>query len=204
MIAEQASLRESLARLIDAAPGCRCSGRFHSLAAAATGLGGRPRVALVDLGPQRVVRGEVIALLQQLNPGLVVVVMTDRADDERVFDALRAGASGCLLHKTPGRRLISALREARDGGMPLAPEVAQRVLVALRAQQAPPRTDYQLTAYELPVLRLLTEGCSYKAAAAALKISVKTVSFHLQNIYQKLQVHSKSEAVAKALRYRLV
>ena len=125
-------------------------------------------------------------------------------DDARVFDALCAGASGYLLKNTPPARLLDSLTEAVNGGAPMSPEVASRVVRLFREVRPPDRAAYQLTAQEIELLKLLVDGHHYKTAAHSMGISVNTVSFHLKNIYTKLRVHSKSEAVAKALRARIV
>jgi DNA-binding NarL/FixJ family response regulator len=115
-----------------------------------------------------------------------------------------AGASGYLLKKTPPARLLESLREAVSGGAPMSPEVARRVVALFREIRPPDRADYDLTPHETRLLKLFVEGHNYKTAAAELGVSIHTVSFHLRSIYDKLQVHSKSEAVAKALQNRLV
>src|SRR5437667_8726275 len=125
-------------------------------------------------------------------------------DDERIFDALCGGASGYLLKKTPPAQLLESVKQAVAGGSPMSPEVARRVITLFREIHPPERADYHLTPHETRLLSLLAEGHSYKTAAATLGVSVKTISFHLQRIYEKLQVHSKSEAVSKALRNRLI
>jgi DNA-binding NarL/FixJ family response regulator len=109
-----------------------------------------------------------------------------------------------LLKKTPPARLLDGLREAMAGGAPMSPEVARRVITLFKEIRPPERVDYDLSPHELRLLKLLVEGHSYKTAAVQLNVSVNTISFHLKNIYEKLQVHSKSEAVAKALKNRLV
>ena len=125
-------------------------------------------------------------------------------DDERIFDALCAGACGYLLKKTPPARLLESLREAVDGGSPISPEVARRVVTLFRDIRPPERAEYDLTPHEKRLLKMLVEGHNYKTAALELNVSVNTISFHMRHIYEKLQVHSKSEAVAKALRDRLI
>ena len=116
-----------------------------------------------------------------------------------MFDALCAGASGYLLKNTPPARLLESLREVVDGGAPMSPEVARRVIALFREFRPPERASYHLTPQETELLKLMVEGHHYKTAARAMGISINTVSFHLGHIYEKLQVHSKSEAVAKAL-----
>jgi DNA-binding NarL/FixJ family response regulator len=125
-------------------------------------------------------------------------------NDEKVFNALCAGASGYLLKTTPPARLLESIREVIDGGAPMSPEAARRVVRLFREFRPPETADYRLTPQETELLKLLIEGHHKKTAARELGISTNTVSFHLKNIYSKLQVHSKTEAVAKALRERLV
>jgi DNA-binding NarL/FixJ family response regulator len=121
-----------------------------------------------------------------------------------LFNALCAGACGYLLKNTPPARLLDSLREVVAGGAAMSPEVARRVITLFRDFRPPERADYHLTPQEKELLRLLVEGHGYKTAATKMQISSHTVSFHLRNIYHKLEVHSKSEAVAKALREGLV
>ena len=125
-------------------------------------------------------------------------------DDEKVFNAICAGASGYLLKNTPPARLMESIAEVAEGGAPMSPEIARRVVRLFREFRPPPTASYHLTPQETAVLKLLVEGHHYKTAANELGISTNTVSFHLKHIYEKLQVHSKTEAVAKALRERLI
>lgn len=130
-------------------------------------------------------------------------MLTVYDDNERIFDALCAGACGYLLKKTPPVKLVEALKESIDGGSPMSPEVARRVITLFREIKPPREADYELTPHETRLLRMLVEGHSYKTAGAALGVSLNTIKFHLRRIYDKLQVHTKSEAVAKALRHGL-
>jgi len=163
-----------------------------------------PDVALVDIGLPGMSGVDGVRLLKERYPQLVILMQTVYDDDERIFDALCAGASGYLLKKTQPARLLEGLREAASGGAPMSPEVAARVIRLFRDIRPPERADYDLTPHEIRILKLLVEGHSYKTAAAELNVTPSTINFHLQHIYEKLQVHSKSEAVAKALRNRLV
>src|ERR1051326_6228229 len=147
---------------------------------------------------------EGVRILRERHPSLVLLMNTVYDDDERIFDALCAGACGYLLKKTPPARLIESLKEAMNGGGPMSPEVARRVIGLFRDIRPPERADYKLTPHETRLLRLLVEGHNYKTAARELNVSVNTISFHMKRIYEKLQVHSKSEAVAKALQHRIV
>ena len=205
IIEDHHKFREALEFLLNHTSGYRCVGSFRSMEEALEKIRfNLPDVALVDIGLPGMSGVEGVRLLKEQYPSLVLLMNTVYDDDERIFQALCAGASGYLLKKTPPARLLESLQEAIDGGAPMSPEVARRVLALFREIRPPEHEDYQLTPHELRLLRLLVEGHSYKTAAAQLGVSVKTISFHLQKIYEKLQVHSKSEAVAKALRNRLV
>jgi DNA-binding NarL/FixJ family response regulator len=131
-------------------------------------------------------------------------MLTVYDDDDRIFEALCAGATGYLLKKTAPGKLLDSVREAARGGAPMSPDVARRVVALFREFRPPAHADCHLTPHEMRLLRMLVEGHNYKTAAAELGSSVNTVAFHMKKIYEKLQVHSKSEAVARALRSRLV
>lgn len=202
---DQTDIREGLAVLVGGTGGYRCTGSYRSMEEALPALASRPPdIVLVDLGLPGMSGVEGIRILKERQPGLVLLVLTVYDSDERIFEALCAGASGYLLKTTPPARLLECLREALAGGAPMSPEVARRVIALFREIRPPEKADYRLTPHELRLLKLLVEGCSYRTAAAELGVTVKTISFHLQKVYEKLQVHSKSQAVAKALRDRLV
>jgi DNA-binding NarL/FixJ family response regulator len=145
-----------------------------------------------------------IRILKERYPALSLLMLTVYDDDDRIFDALCAGASGYLLKRTAPARLLESLREAVSGGAPMSPEVATRVVALFREIRPPERADYELTPHESRLLKLLVDGHNYTTAAEELHVSYNTVKFHMRQIYAKLQVHSKSEAVAKAMRERLV
>ena len=208
VVEDQRQIREGLGALIDFAPGFTCSARFGSFEEALPRLGPQlADVVLVDLGLPGMSGLEGIRRVKQRHPELTLVVLSVYDDDDRIFEALCGGASGYLLKNTPPEQLLAGLREAVQGGAPMSPQVARRVISELRdlrpAGRADP-ADAGLTAHELRLLQLLVEGHNYKTAARELGVSINTVSFHIKHVYEKLQVHSKSEAVAKALRERLV
>ena len=205
IIEDHHKFREALEFLLNHTPGYQCVGSFRSMEEALEKIKfNLPDVALLDIGLPGMSGVEGARILKERHPSLVLLMNTVYDDDERIFQALCAGASGYLLKKTPPARLLESLQEAIAGGAPMSPEVARRVLALFRDIRPPKQEDYQLTPHELRLLKLLVEGHSYKTAATQLGVSVKTISFHLQKIYEKLQVHSKSEAVAKAFRNRLV
>ena len=205
VIEDHHKFRECLEFLLNNTAGYRCVGSFRSMEEALDKIRfDLPDVALVDIGLPGMSGVDGVRILRERHPGLVLLINTVYDDDERIFQALCAGASGYLLKKTPPSRLLESVSEAIAGGAPMSPEVARRVIAIFRDIRPPERAEYHLTPHEQRLLKLLVEGHSYKTAAAKLNVSVKTISFHLQKIYEKLQVHSKSEAVSKALRGRLV
>lgn len=205
LIEDQRTLREGFSVLIDCTPGFRCTGAFRTMEEALGKIGyDLPDAVLVDIGLPGMNGIEGVRILKERYPDLTTLMLTVYDDNERIFDALCAGACGYLLKKTPPARLLENLKEAVEGGSPMSPEIARRVVALFREIRPPERADYSLTPHELRLLKLLVEGHNYKTAAVQLGISYNTVCFHIKNIYDKLQVHSKSEAVTKALRNRLV
>jgi len=204
-IEDRREIRDGLAMLIDGTEGFRCVGSYRSMEDAIDGFRGRvPDVALVDIELPGMSGIAGIRVVRESHPRMLLLMLTVYGDDERIFEALCAGACGYLLKKTPPARLLDSLREAVDGGAPMSPDVARRVITLFRAVRPPEQANYDLTPHEVRLLKLIVDGHSYKSAATILHVTPHTVSFHLRHIYEKLQVHSKSEAVAKALRNRLV
>lgn len=200
-IEDRRDIREGLAALIDESPGFQCVGRYRSVEEALEAFPHRPAdVTLVDIELPGMSGIDGIRLLRERFPAMLLLMLTVYDDNDRIFDALCAGACGYLLKKTPPAKLIESLREAVDGGAPMSPDVARRVITVFRDVRPPEKADYELTPHEVRLLRLMVDGHSYKSAAQILHVTPHTVSFHLRHIYEKLEVHSKSEAVAKALR----
>jgi len=205
IVEDQREIRECLALLVNGTDGYTCSGSYRSMEEAIEKIPRQvPDVLLSDIGLPGMSGIDGVRRLKELCPNLLVLMLTVYDDDERIFDAMCAGACGYLLKKTPPARLIASLQEAVDGGAPMSPEVARRVIALFREIRPPDRADYHLTPHETRLLKLFVEGHNYKTAAVELKVSVNTINFHVRSIYDKLQVHSRSEAVAKALLNRLV
>jgi DNA-binding NarL/FixJ family response regulator len=205
IIEDLLEVREGLMALINGAAGFHCSSGYRTMEEALSQLDpAGVDVVLTDLGLPGMSGTDGIRILRERYPDLCILALTIYADEDDVFDALCAGASGYLLKNTPPERLLESLREVAAGGAPMSPEVARRVVHLFRQIRPPARGACHLTPQETELLRLLVEGHHYKTAADAMGITVNTVSFHLRNVYAKLQVHSKSEAVARALRDRLV
>jgi DNA-binding NarL/FixJ family response regulator len=205
IIEDLLEVREGLAVLINGTSGFACTGRFRTMEDALAGIdASRPDVILTDIGLPGMNGIEGTRILSARYPAVPILALSVYGDDENVFDAICAGASGYLLKNTPPARLLEALTEVVAGGAPMSPEIARRVVTLFRDFRPPERASYRLTPQETELLKLMVDGHLYKTAAGEMGISTNTVSFHLKHIYQKLQVHSKSEAVAKALRERLI
>ena len=194
-------VRDGLAQLVDAEPGIRCR-RCHgsveqALAAPATPA---PDVILLDIHLPGMLGSVGVEALSAYYPAAAVVMLTIHDDEDKVFASICNGARGYLLKKTPPARLIEHIREAHAGGAPISPEIARQVIRAFRQFRPPPRQGYALTPQEVRLLALLADGHSYQNAAAQLSISINTIRNYVRSVYDKLHVHSKSEAVAKAIK----
>lgn len=205
IVEDQERLRAGLCALLAGEADFRVCGAYESMERALPALEREPpAILLADIGLPGMNGIEGVRRLRARHPDVLALMLTVHADDERVFEAVCAGASGYLLKDTPPERLVEALRELAAGGAPLTPEIARKV-VGMFQRIVPPREAAQrLTERELEVLQALTEGHSYKTAARALGIALDTVRFHIRAIYAKLHVHSKSEAVLAALRRGIV
>lgn len=205
IVEDQAEIREGLKTLISGTPGYACAGAWRSMEEALAQIAHAvPDVLLADIGLPGMPGTEGIRLLKQRYASLPALVLTVYEDDERIFEALCAGACGYLLKSTPPARLLDCLQEAVAGGAPMSPTIARRVIELFRDFRPPEKSDRRLTPHEIRLLGLLVDGHNLKTAAAEIGVSRATVAWHMRGIYEKLQVHSKSEAVAKALRARMI
>ncbi len=205
IIEDLRDVRDGLVVLVNGTAGFRCVAAYRTMEEALAKIGEHlPDVVLSDIGLPGMSGVEGIRILRDRYPSLPILALTVYDDDDDVFDALCAGAVGYLLKNTPPARLLEAIREVVDGGAPMSPEVARRVVVLFREFRPPERATYRLTPQETELLRLIVDGHYYKTAADTMGIARSTVAFHLRNIYTKLCVHSKTEAVAKALREHLI
>jgi DNA-binding NarL/FixJ family response regulator len=205
IVEDEREVREGLAILIDGAPGFRCVASYRTMEQALVRLDAdRPNVVLTDLALPGMSGIDGISVMRKSHPQVPVLALTVFDTDDKVLNALCAGASGYVLKNVAPARLIESLREVAAGGAPMSPEIARRVVRLFREFKPAPGADYHLTHQETELLKLLADGHHKKTAAQAMSISINTVSFHFKHIYEKLEVHSKTEAVAKALRERLV
>jgi DNA-binding NarL/FixJ family response regulator len=205
IIEDQKETREGLSLLINKTDRFECRHAYPSMEAALESIGvNPPGIALVDIGLPGMSGIDGVRILRERHPSIAPVLLTVYRSDDRIFEAICAGARGYLLKTTPPVKLLAALSEIAAGGAVMSPEVAVRVLELFRKTRAPEPPIARLSPQETRLLKLLTEGHQNKTAAAELGISVHTVSFHLRSIYDKLHVHSRSEAVVRALRGRLL
>ena len=162
-----------------------------------------PDLLIMDIDMPGMNGIEAVTAVRSVNKDLPILMLTVFDDNEHVFDAICAGASGYLLKKHISSKLFSAIEEVLEGGAPMSPSVARMVLDSLHQKTQSPN-PYQLTPKEKEVLTSLSKGNSYKLIAAHLDISIDTVRSHIRKIYEKLQVHSQTEAVSKAINEKLV
>jgi len=205
IVEDDASLREGLGALVAGTAGFRLTGAFGSAEAAFGPLTAEPPdVVLLDIHLPGMLGSQAVRVLRERVPAAQVLMLTVYAEQDRVFESICNGACGYLLKKTPPARLLEAIREAHEGGAPMSPEIARKVVTLFRATHEPVAPGERLTPAELRLLRLLAEGHSYQSAGSELGITANTVRNYIRSIYDKLHVHSKSEAVAKALRRGLI
>ena len=197
--------REGLSLLIDGTPGYRCVAKFRSVEEALKlHLAETPNVLLLDIRLPGMPGSDGVSVLKEKYPSAQILMLTINADEDSVFESICRGACGYLLKNTTPARLLEAISETHHGGAPMSPEVARKVVTLFQKTGPPQKIDERLTPQELRLLRLLVEGHTYQGAADLLKISVHTARNYIRSIYEKLHVHSKSEAVGKALRSRII
>ncbi len=205
LIEDLREIREGLSALISGTAGFKCVSSYGMMETALARIErDQPDIILTDLGLPGMSGTEGIERIRRIFPDVPIIALTIYDNDTEIFNALCNGANGYLLKNTPPARLLEALQEAFEGGSPMSPQIAAKVVKLFREFRPPETAEYFLTPQELTLLKLLIEGHHKKTAAREMGISFHTVSFHLKNIYCKLQVHSKTEAVAKALREHLV
>jgi DNA-binding NarL/FixJ family response regulator len=199
-------LRESLVQLINDAEGMICTGAFADANRLIQNMQqANPDVVMMDINMPGVSGIEAVSIIKAKFPHVQVLMQTVFDNDDKIFAAICAGASGYMLKKTPPQKMIEAIQETQLGGAPMTASVAIRVLQMFRSQASAQKSEFiDLSEREREILGLLVKGKSYKAVAADCFISIDTVSTHVRHIYEKLHVHSKSEAVAKAILQKLV
>lgn len=205
LIEDNATFRRTVARALGQVAGVCCTGDFGSAEQALIALKTEraPQAILLDVGLPGMSGLEAIPRLREHLPNVAVIVLTVFEDDDKIFRAICGGAAGYLLKTSPIDEIADSIRQALAGGAPMNGRIARRVL-DMFARLAPPRGDYGLTPREREILEAMVQGKTKKEIAAALDLSFHTVDTHLRNIYQKLEVNTRTGAVAKALKEKLV
>ena len=207
VIEDNVKLRRDLAELIEAESDLSCPLAVERCedALAALDEDPPPDVVLIDIGLPGMSGIDGTRRLRSLSPASRVVVLTIHAEDEKIFNAICAGACGYLLKPSSPETIVAAVRQASRGAAPINAYIADKMLsMFARLAPAQPAADYRLTRRESEILQRLVEGLTMRQIADRLTVSYHTVDTHLRNIYEKLHVHTRSKAVAKALQEKLV
>ncbi len=202
IVEDSEQVRNTLSHLLNRADGFRCLSQYANAEAALEGLpNDRPDAVLMDINLPGMNGVECVRRLKQAVPTLQVIMLTAYEDTENIFNALAAGASGYLLKRTPRAELLAALQEVNRGGSPMTTHIARMVVQSFQKKQAAPEpAEASLSTREQEVLDCLSQGFLYKEIAEKLGISYETVHTYIRRIYEKLQVRTRTEAVAKFLR----
>ena len=205
IVEDHADLRQSLKLILNTSPGFSVVGCYDRCELLLEELEEtRPQVVLMDIGLPGISGIEGAEQVKKILPETFILMLTIYEDDARVFQAVCAGADGYLLKKSSPIEILQALKDVIAGGVPMTPSIAQQVIKMFRHYAPKPEHCEGLTSREFDVLKALVEGLDYKQIAQRLFISLDTVRNHIRHIYEKLHVHSKSEAVARALQQHLV
>jgi DNA-binding NarL/FixJ family response regulator len=203
---DNTSLRNGLYQLINGSEGFICVGAFEDCLHLLKNVEDtKPDVVLMDIQIPGINGIEAVRILREKYPNLKILMQTIFEDNEKIFNSILAGASGYILKNTSPSRFLEFIRETYEGGAPMSPSVATKVLKMMAEQSASAqRENFDLSDREKEILSCLVKGMSYKLIADACFISIDTVRGHIRNIYEKLHVHSKGEAVAKAIQSKIV
>jgi DNA-binding NarL/FixJ family response regulator len=205
IVEDHAAFRRTLIRVLNAETDIQCSRDFDSCEKALAALtgGDLPDLVLLDVGLPGMSGLDGIRLIKERSPKTLVVILTVFEDDDKVFQAVCAGAAGYLLKTSSAAEITQSVHEALAGGSPMNPRIARRVL-EMFSKFAPKQSDYGLSDREKEILQLMTTGLIKKEIADRLTLSVHTVDTYLRRIYEKLEVNTRTGAVAKALKEGLV
>ncbi len=200
IVEDNDDMRQSVAQVLNQAPGLECMNTYASAEAAVRDLPAqKPDVALVDINLPGMNGIECVTKLKARLPQLQVLMLTRYEQSDMIFDSICAGASGYLLKHTPAEKLIEAVEQVHAGGAPMTMQIARKVIDHFQQIKKPSSELEKLTVREQEVLTLLARGYLYKEIAAHLGISINTLRNHLRTIYEKLHVHSRTEATVKFL-----
>jgi DNA-binding NarL/FixJ family response regulator len=198
IVEDNKTTRESLRTIIDLSPGYRCVCLCETAEEALSVIPKHsPDVVLMDIQLQKMSGVECVARLKELMPQVQVIMVTVYQDPDRIFRALRAGASGYLLKRAAPDMVLNAIRDVQQGGVPMSAEIARKVIGFFQTQPVAAPEVEKLSPRELEILNLIAPGFSNKEIADRLGISIESIRWHLKNIYHKLHVHSRTEAASK-------
>ncbi len=199
------NLRESLCSLLSLTNEFIVAGSFDNCRKAEEQVPAlQPQLILMDIDMPGRTGIEAVQKIRAFNKSVQIIMLTIFDDSNHVFEALRAGANGYLLKKNLSDKLVASMKEVLEGGAPMSPAIARMIVAQMQGEQASQPSDYKLTIREKDILSSLSKGNSHKMIADQSGISIETVRSHLKKIYDKLQVHSQTEALSKAFKERLV
>ena len=207
IVEDNDTIREGLAVLINGTNGYKCVGSFRDCESFLLTLNTLDaNVVLMDIALPGISGIEGIKKAKKIKPDIDILMLTIYEDSEKVFDALCEGACGYLVKKTPPLKLLEAIKEVYEGGSPMSSQIARQVITAFKESKSTKveNLEFELSPREKEVINLLAGGNNYQQIAEQLFISVDTVRHHIKNIYKKLHVHNQSEAVAKAIRKKII
>jgi DNA-binding NarL/FixJ family response regulator len=205
IVEDNQDLRMGMSYILRASPKCEIAGEYESAEELLENIRHiNPDVILMDIGLPGISGTEATAKIKNSFPRIQIIMLSIFEDDENIFQAICAGACGYLSKPVMPAQLLEAVEQAFSGASPMSPNIARKVLELFKQHVPPTKADYKLTERELDVLALLTQGDDHKMIAEKLFLSPFTIRAHLRNIYDKLHVHSKSQAVAKTLKERLL
>lgn len=204
IVEDNDATREGLVNLLESSEGFKCLNSFSSCEEALEKLDKFfPQIVLMDIGLKGMSGIEGVEKIKETYPSLTVLMLTVFDDEEKIFRAIKAGADGYILKKTEPQNILRSIREAYLGGSPITPSIAKKVLNEF-SKQVKQAKKFDLTETEIEILKYLVDGSSFEILAKKLDRSIHTVRSHVRNIYSKLYVHSKTEAVVKALKHRII
>jgi len=199
IVEDDNEIREGLAVLINGSEGFQCVAAYSSAEDALSGLlKKKPDVVLMDINLPHMSGIECTRKLKELRPDLSIMVLTVYDDDESIFESLKAGARGYILKKTPPAKLLESILELYNGGSPISSRIARKIVQTFQVLGTSSEERENLSRRENEILAYLAKGYRYKEIAETLFISIETVRTHVRNIYEKLHVRSRTEAVLKA------
>jgi len=200
IVEDNTALRQSLEQLFNRTSNLKCVASLNNLLNVVSEFQkSQPEIVLMDIGLPAINGIEGVRTVKSNFENIQVIMFTVFEDDEKIFEAIRSGASGYLLKKTPPEEILEAIKELHDGGAPMSPSIARKVIQAFQLKPSTVLEDHQLTSREKEILYALVDGLSYKKIAEKYFVSIHTVRSHISSIYEKLHVNSKAQAVAKVL-----